>query len=47
MGMLYRYLFRGFGILMAIGMITILMLAVMHQTRHAPPHAGAPARASR
>jgi hypothetical protein len=37
MGTFYRYLFRGIGILMLLGMITILLLAVMSQTRHAAP----------
>ena len=41
MGALYRYLFRGIGILMVLGMITVLLLAVMSQARHAAPtHAG-------
>jgi hypothetical protein len=41
MDALYRYLFRGIGILMVLGMITVLLLAVMSQARHtAPPHAG-------
>lgn len=31
---LYRYVFRGIGVLMVIGMITILILAVSSQTRH-------------
>jgi hypothetical protein len=40
MDVLYRYIFRGLGILMAVGMITILLLAIMSQARHAlPPHA--------
>jgi hypothetical protein len=32
---LYRYVFRGIGILMAIGMITILILAVSSQAHRA------------
>jgi hypothetical protein len=32
---LYRYVFRGIGILIVIGMITILILAVSSQIRHA------------
>jgi len=32
---LYRYVFRGIGILMAIGMITILILAVSSQDHRA------------
>jgi hypothetical protein len=32
---LYRYVFRGIGILIVIGMITILILAVSSQTHHA------------
>jgi hypothetical protein len=39
MGILYRYIFRGIGILMLLGMITILLLAVMSQN----PHRQAPA----
>lgn len=35
--MLYRYIFRGLGILMAVGMITILLLAVISQARHTGP----------
>jgi hypothetical protein len=31
---LYRYVFKGFGIVMLIGMITILFLAVSSQLRH-------------
>ena len=36
---LYRYLFQGLGILMVVGMITILVLAVISQNRSAarPP----------
>jgi hypothetical protein len=32
---LYRYIFRGLGILMLIGMITILILALSSGTRRA------------
>lgn len=44
---LYRYIFRGIGILLAIGMITILFLAInsqMHRSagRPARPPAGVP-----
>ena len=39
---LYRYIFRGIGILMVIGMITILILAVGSQTRHAGTSSKAP-----
>lgn len=35
---LYRYVFRGIGILIVIGMIMILILAVSSQTRHAGTH---------
>ena len=34
-GWLYRYVFRGIGILMAIGMITILILAISSQAHRA------------
>jgi Na+-transporting methylmalonyl-CoA/oxaloacetate decarboxylase gamma subunit len=37
MSWLYRYLFRGIGVVMLVGMITILLLAVMSQTRRAAP----------
>ena len=37
MNALYRYVFSGLGILMVLGMITILLLAVMSQTRHESP----------
>jgi hypothetical protein len=41
---LYRYIFRGLGIVFLIGMLTILILAVSSQrertTRPAPPSAG-------
>lgn len=40
MGLLYRYVFRGIGIVMLVGMITILLLAVKSQTRHAAAHHG-------
>jgi hypothetical protein len=36
---LYRYIFRGIGIVMTIGMITILFLAVMtlrQESQHSP-----------
>jgi NADH:ubiquinone oxidoreductase subunit 5 (subunit L)/multisubunit Na+/H+ antiporter MnhA subunit len=36
---LYRYIFRGIGIVMIIGMITILFLAVMmirQESQHSP-----------
>jgi len=36
MGALYRYVFRGFGLLMLIGMITFLLLAVKSQIGHKP-----------
>ncbi len=45
---LYRYVFKGIGTLMIIGMITLLLLAVMSQMRHAPRGASAaPAGVSR
>ncbi len=34
MGILYRYIFRGIGILMLLGMITILVLAVRSENQH-------------
>ncbi len=37
MSWLNRYVFRGIGIVMVIGMITILWLAVESQTRHSAP----------
>jgi NADH:ubiquinone oxidoreductase subunit 5 (subunit L)/multisubunit Na+/H+ antiporter MnhA subunit len=45
---LYRYIFRGIGIVMIIGMITILFLAVMmlrqesHSLSTRPAHTGVP-----
>jgi hypothetical protein len=39
---LYRYIFRGIGILFLIGMITILFLAI-HSQRHRAEHSNAPA----
>ena len=33
---LYKYIFRGFGIVFIIGMITSLLLAVLGQIRHSP-----------
>jgi len=45
---LYRYVFRGLGVVMLIGMITILLVAVASQTRRAPQAAhGASAGVSR
>jgi hypothetical protein len=41
---LYRYIFRGVGILFAVGMITILVLAICSQTRRAENNPAAPAR---
>ena len=37
---LYRYIFRGIGLLMVIGMITLLALAIrsQHQAPAATPH---------
>ena len=37
---LYVYIFRGIGIVMVIGMITILLLAVLSQMRQAPQGSG-------
>ena len=42
----YRYVFRGIGILIVIGMITILILAVGSQTRHAGTRSTAPSAGS-
>ncbi len=40
---LYRYLFGGIGILLVIGMLTILALAIRSQLNHADPsHPHAP-----
>ena len=39
---LYRYVFKGIGTLMIIGMITLLLLAVMSQMRRAPQGAPTP-----
>ena len=44
---LYRYLFRGIGILMIIGMITILILAVSSQAHRAGTSSTAPAAVTR
>jgi hypothetical protein len=38
---LHDHVFRGFGILFLVGMITILLLAVMSQVRRAPQHSQA------
>jgi hypothetical protein len=35
--MLYRYIFRGLGILILIGMLTIFFLAVRFEHAHAVP----------
>lgn len=47
---LYRYIFRGIGVLLVIGMITILALAVVHEMRRPaqppPTHAMRQARPS-
>lgn len=44
--MLYRYIFRGLGIVLVAGMITAFILAVVSQT-HAPArHDDAPGRST-
>jgi hypothetical protein len=40
---LYSYTFRGIGILFAVGMITILVLAICSQIRRADDKPAAPA----
>jgi hypothetical protein len=40
---LYRYIFRGIGILFAVGMITILVLAICSQIRRPDNKTAAPA----
>lgn len=42
---LYKYIFRGFGIVFIIGMITSLLLTVLDQMRHAPQAKHVPVRA--
>ncbi len=32
---LYRYIFRGLGLVMLVGMLTIVILAIASQSRHA------------
>ena len=44
---LYRYIFRGFGILFVIGMITFLILAVNSMTRRPEKRPAAPAADTR
>ena len=44
---LYRYVFRGIGILMIIGMITILILAVSSQAHRAGTSSTAPTAGAR
>ncbi len=44
---LYRYVFRGIGILMIIGMITILILAVSSQAHHGGTSSAAPSAGTR
>ena len=41
-GWLYRYVFRGLGIALVIGMITILFLAISYQTRRSANTPAAP-----
>ena len=48
MGWLYRYIFRGWGVLLVVGIITILVLAIRSQTHRPAEHAiAAPAGAHR
>lgn len=42
---LYRYIFRGIGVLFLIGMITILLLAIRWQMRTQGAHRPAPTSA--
>jgi hypothetical protein len=44
---LYRYVFRGIGILMVIGMITILILAVRSQAHRSGRSSTTPPAAAR
>jgi len=39
---LYRYVFRGLGVALVIGMITILILAISSQTRNSATKPAAP-----
>ena len=39
---LYRYVFRGIGVALVIGMITILILAISSQTRRSATKPAAP-----
>ena len=44
---LYRYVFRGIGVLLAIGMITILVLAISSQLRRPASAPAVPAQTAR
>ncbi len=46
-GWLYRYVFRGIGILMMIGIITILILAVSSQAHRAGTSSTVPSAGTR
>ena len=44
---LYRYIFRGIGILFVIGMITVLIMAIASQLRRSENRPAAPAANTR